>query len=442
MKWENTGNIENDIKSIEAYLLDIPRFTKKNTLEDTRRFLKELGDPCQKKNVIHIAGTNGKGSVCAYLSSVLEKGGYRVGMFTSPHLVSMRERFRIGSEMIGREQFADCFYRVKRQLEVGSMGQQGYHPSFFEMLFFMAMLYFEKEQAEVILLETGLGGRLDATNSVAYKALCIITEIGFDHMEYLGDTLPQIALEKAGILQKNVPLVFADRKNEASEAIKSRAEQLSCPTFPVSKADIRNLEFHKNFIDFSYNTRYYGYVRCRLSTCAAYQSENAALAVCALDVLSDQLPITKAALEAGLCEARWAGRMEEIYPDVFLDGAHNIDGIQAFLETVRGDGCGGRRWLLFSAVADKQYREIAEALTESKLFDRIYLTELKTARGLLLQSMQEAFGGRAEAAASSDAALELLLQEKGTDDKVYIAGSLYLVGEIKDYIKRNRNDQF
>lgn len=134
--------------------------------------------------------------------------------------------------------------------------------------------------------------------------------------------------------------------------------------------------------------------------------------------------------------------MEEIYPDVFLDGAHNIDGIQAFLETVRGDGCGGRRWLLFSAVADKQYREIAEALTESKLFDRIYLTELKTARGLLLQSMQEAFGGRAEAAASSDVALELLLQEKGTDDKVYIAGSLYLVGEIKDYIKRNRNDQF
>lgn len=442
---ENTENIENDINNIEdieAYLLEIPRFTKKNTQEDTRRFLRELGDPCQDKIVIHIAGTNGKGSVCAYLSSVLEKGGYKVGMFTSPHLVSMRERFRIGSRMIGREDFADCFYRVKQQLAEGSMGRQGYHPSFFEMLFFMAMLYFEKEQAEVILLETGLGGRLDATNSVARKDLCIITEIGLDHMEYLGDTLPQIAVEKAGILQKNVPLVFADRKNEASKVIKSRAEQLFCPTFPVSKADIRNLEFHKNFIDFSYNTRYYGYVRCKLSTCAAYQPENAALAVCALDVLADKLPVDRAALEEGLCGARWAGRMEEIFPDVFLDGAHNIDGIQALLETVSGDGCRGRRLLLFSAVADKQYREIAEALTGSKLFDRIYLTELKTARGLSLQSLQEAFAGATEAAASSDAAFAMLLKEKETDDKVYIAGSLYLVGEIKDYIKRNRNDQF
>lgn len=424
-------------EEVEAYLLEIPRFTRKNSLEDTKGFLQELGSPCRKKTVIHIAGTNGKGSVCAYLSSVLQKGGYRVGMFTSPHLVTMRERFRIGDELISREHFIRCFERVKEQLKVGSMGKSGYHPSFFEMLFFMAMLYFEEEQAEALLLETGLGGRLDATNSVDKKALCVITEIGLDHMEYLGNDISMIAGEKAGILRERVPVVFSDRENEAADVIKERAKRLSCPVFPVSKRDIRNLEFHKNFIDFSYNTRYYGYVRCRLGTCAAYQPENASLAVCALDVLADQLPVTKTALEEGMAAASWEGRMEEIFPGVFLDGAHNIDGIQAFLETVRADGCTGSRGLLFSAVQDKQYQEIGAALNASGLFDRIYLTELKNPRGLLLRELQGVFEGRGVAVADAASALELLLQEKGAQDRVYIAGSLYLAGEIKEWMKRN-----
>ena len=432
-----------DYEEIEAYLLEIPKFTKKNTLEDTRRFLQELGNPCQEKTVIHIAGTNGKGSVCAYLSSVLEKGGYRVGMFTSPHLVTMRERFRIGKELIGEECFCRCFRRVKEQIEKGELGKTGYHPSFFEMLFFMAMLYFEEEKAEVLLLETGLGGRLDATNSIPDKDLCIITEIGMDHMEYLGSTISQIAGEKAGILRKNVPVVFSDKRKESSDVIKEQAEALSCPVFSVSKCDIRNLEFHKNFIDFSYNTRYYGYVRCQLMTCAAYQPENAALALCALDVLSDKLPVKKEALEEGMRQAKWEGRMEEILPGIFLDGAHNIDGIDAFLETAERDDCSGRRLLLFSAVQDKQYRKMLEHLASSKLFDRIYLTEITNARGLSRQELQEALSGCGEAVLDfpdAVAALEALMKEKAPTDRVYIAGSLYLVGEIKDYMKRNYHD--
>lgn len=427
----------------EAYLLEIPKFTKKNKIEDTRAFVQRLGDPCKEKTVIHIAGTNGKGSVCAYLSSVLQKAGYRTGMFTSPHLVTMRERFRINGELIGKRDFVRYLEKVK-SVAADDVHGEGYKPSFFELLFFMALLYFEAEQAEVILLETGLGGRLDATNSVRCKNLCVITEVGLDHMEYLGGTIAEIAGEKAGIIQKNVPVVFADRKAEASRVIIERAESLSCPVFPVSKFDVRNLEFHKNFIAFSFNTRYYGYIRCLLSTCAPYQAENAALALRALDVLSGQLPVSKEALLDGMREARWECRMEEILPGVYVDGAHNRDGVTAFLDAVRPDGCTGRRFLLFSAVQDKQYREMIGLLMRSELFDTVFLTEILNTRGLSGQVLEEAFrgAGAEHTAVFSDAAgaLEEALRIRRPEDRIYIAGSLYLAGEIRGYIKRDQYD--
>lgn len=425
MKYEETA----------AYLLDIPKFAKKNTLEDTKSFLHRLGNPGCGETVIHIAGTNGKGSVCAYLSSVLQKAGYRVGMFTSPHLVSMCERFRINGKQIRENEFVDCFTQVRDRL-AGDSVCSAYHPSFFEMLFFMAMLYFETQQAEVILLETGLGGRLDATNSVSGKALCIITEIGYDHMEYLGGTLGEIAGEKAGILQKNVPLVFWDGKKEASEIITERAKRLGCPVSAVSKRDIRNFEIHKKFIDFSFQTGYYGYIRCSLTTYAPYQAMNAALVLAALDVLHERLPVDPAAITAGMKEARWEGRMEELLPDVIVDGAHNRDGVLAFLDAVRADNCTGRRFLLFSAVTDKQYEEMAEALTGSRLFERIYVTELKNTRGVSCRLLRAAFGAGGAAGSFTDAgqALEALLRSRVPGDRIYIAGSLYLAGEIKHYI--------
>ncbi len=429
-----------EYQEAEAYLLEIPRFAGKNEPEATRAFLEHLGEPCRDKVLIHIAGTNGKGSVCAYLSSVLQCAGYRVGMFTSPHLVTMRERFRVNGEMAGEAEFVRCFQKVRAELPFFLPDGRRYQPTFFEMLFFMAMLYFEEQDTEVVLLETGLGGRLDATNSVSRKDLCIITQIGLDHMEYLGDSIGKIAGEKAGILREGVPLVFADRQNEASQVILEEALRLSCPVFPVSKADVQKSEFHKNFIAFSYNTRYYGYVRCSLATCARYQIENAALALRALDALAGRLPVTKEALVSGMRRAKWEGRMEEILPGVFLDGAHNVDGVRAFLDTVERDGCRGRRFLLFSAAADKQYAEMAELLSEGKRFDEIVLIRIKNKRGVARQALEESFrraGAKALTVLSdSETALEALLQKKGPEDRIYIAGSLYLAGEIKAYIGR------
>ncbi len=435
-----------EYEEAEAFLLGIPRFASKNTPEDTKAFLRRLGNPGTDRIIVHVAGTNGKGSVCAYLSSVLRQGGYRVGLFTSPHLVTMRERFRVDGEPVSEQEFIGLLASVRKALSDFPGAAGGYHPSFFEMLFFMGMLYFQKKDVQVILLETGLGGRLDATNSVSGKDLCVITRIGMDHMEYLGDTLPLIAGEKAGILQKGVPVVYGDYGREVTQVLEKRAAELSCPVFFVSNRDIRNLDFHKNFIDFSMETRYYGYIRCTISTCAPYQTENAALALRALDALADRLPVSETALLRGMASARWEGRMEEIDQDVYLDGAHNVDGIRALLETVLRDGCAGRRFLLFSAVKDKQYKEIIGILWDSGLFHMIYVTEVKNTRGIPLETLEAAFyaAGAETVYGFGDAgnALKHVLAEKQPGDRVYIAGSLYLAGEIKSHIKRNDYDQF
>ncbi len=419
----------------EAFLLGIPRFAKKNTPKDTKAFLRRLGDPGRDRIIVHVAGTNGKGSVCAYLSSVLQQGGYRVGLFTSPHLVTMRERFRVDGELIGEDDFISTLSYVNSRLDDFKKENSAYHPSFFEMLFFMAMLYFEKKEVQVILLETGLGGRLDATNSVSRKDLCVITRIGMDHMEYLGDTLSLIAGEKAGILQHGIPLVYGDYGPQAGSVIEKRARELACPVFYVSKQDIRNLDFHKNFIDFSMETRYYGYIRCTIHACAPYQTENAALALRALDALAGRLPVCETALLQGMASTRWEGRMEEIGKGVYLDGAHNVDGIRALLEAVLRDGCRGRRFLLFSAVKDKQYEEIIAILCDCGLFSIIYVTELKNTRGIPLGTLEAAFhAAGAETVygiADAGSAYRQVLAQKHPEDMVYIAGSLYLAGEIK-----------
>ena len=210
------------------YIMNIPRFTTKNTMEDTQACLHRLGDPDRKLRILHVAGTNGKGSVCAYMRSVLEAAGKRVAVFTSPHLVDVRERFVIGGEMIAQDTFLEAFLQVYNSLDWTALASgEGYHPTFFEYLFFMAMLIFSREKPDYCILETGLGGRLDATNAVAYKEIAVITHIGLDHVEYLGHTLAAIAGEKAGIIQERVPIIFAESCPEVGAVIRMRALNLS-----------------------------------------------------------------------------------------------------------------------------------------------------------------------------------------------------------------------
>lgn len=436
-----------------AYLYDMPRFTTKHTLEDTRAHLKRMGSPDRKlRQIIHVAGTNGKGSVCAYLRSVLEEAGFRTAVFVSPHLTDIRERFYADNSLISREDFLRFFLMVYdslnwEELERGDESHSGYHPTFFEYLFLMAMLYFAEQDPDYCILETGLGGRLDATNAVERKDLTVITRIGRDHVEYLGETLAEIAGEKAGIMRSGVPLVYCGDVGEVCAVFEEWGRNLQAELYSVSKKDYTFRDFQNKTIDFSLHTGYYGYIGVTLHTLARYQMENAALAVKGIEVLFRGGKVTAEQIQAGLSKAFWPGRMEEILPEVFVDGAHNEDGIRAFLDTVRQDGCesrGQKRTLLFSVVRDKDYKSMIRQVRDSALFDRILVAHMETGRAASLESLKALWGGGEDGSAEPyfcenvRAAFEKAVSQR-SGGRVYIAGSLYLVGEIKEFL---RDDQF
>ena len=438
------SNVEEDMhfsyEEAVNYILDVPRFTKKNVLEDTERFFDFLGRPGENARIVHVAGTNGKGSVCAFVASVLERAGISTGFFSSPHLVDIRERFRLNGEMIGREAFAACLNRVMDRLEAfrQKTGKTEYHPTFFELLFFMGMLWFSEQKAEAIVLETGMGGRLDATNVVRQPAVCVITRIGMDHMEYLGDTKEKIAGEKAGIIKRHTPVVFWDDDPSVSQVIVEKAKKMDAEVIPVSDQEVGFFNFKNKTVDFSMRSGYYEYIRVCLHTPAVYQRQNAALAVRALEVLNGKLTeeernagrITREAIEEGLSAAHWSGRMEEVLPGVVIDGAHNEDGVSAFLESVAEDGCEGTRSLLFSVVSDKRAGAMAEQILKSGLFSMIAAAPMESGRSVTKEQLDKIWKGRAELHDSPEEAFASLIREKGEKDMVYAAGSLYLAGQL------------
>ncbi len=421
------------------YILDIPKFAGKNTLNDTHVLLEHVYNEGSSR-VVHIAGTNGKGSTTLYLCTILQEMGFKVGMFTSPHLVRMNERIKVNNEEISNEDFVECFEDIKRILkEEGSVA----HPSFFEFLFLMAMDYFAKRKVDYIVLETGLGGRLDATNCIIRKDLSIITKIGMDHMEYLGDTLDAIAYEKAGIIAKDVPTVVYDSEDIAFDVISRVVKERNSTCYPISAENIKILLQNKQIIDFSIGCRYYRLGGLRLKTAATYQVMNASLAVMAAFCLENE-KFSQEIVQSSLLKAFWPGRMEEILPEVYLDGAHNVDGIQAFLASVKShifddessylNGGNQHRLLLFSVVKDKEYTKMIDLIVGSKLFDRVYTAPLDSDRKTDLGTLKDVFGKYdidARFFDGVDDAYEQALEDKKPGDILYIAGSLYLVGRIK-----------
>lgn len=424
------------------YIEEIPKFAGKNTVEDTGRMLSLLTGNSIRSRIIHVAGTNGKGSVCAYLRAILMEGKRSVGMFISPHLEDMRERISINKEMIAKEDFVRIFVHVREMAE--ESGDQGLsHPSYFEFLFLMAMCYFCKKQPDYIILETGLGGRLDATNSILSPAVCVITQIGYDHMQYLGDTLEQIAAEKAGIIKENIPVVFPDRRAEVTGILTEYAKKRKSPAIVLGKDQILNVNIKNKTIDFSLHTGYYNYDSLFLNTSALYQVENASLAVLAAQELKDD-KITPDIIRKGVWSACWPGRMEEAVPGVFLDGAHNEDGIEAFLRTAAGDGCAGRRIILFGVVADKRYRKMIQMIEDSGLFAQAVVTVLETDRSASMDELKRIWEqcGDIKSSFFEDAgeALKKLLSDKTSEDTAYVVGSLYLIGQIKSLMRRMQDD--
>lgn len=413
----------------------------KNTTEETRRLLHALGDPDRRIPLIHVAGTNGKGSVCAYLESVLRAGGRTCGLFTSPHLRRINERFRIGGEEIGDEEFAGLYERVRnvidREVRAGAPA-----PSYFELLFLMACTWFSERKADAAILECGMGGLHDATNAIDRPVLSVITSISLDHMKYLGQTIPEIAAQKAGIMRRGVPCVCDGSDGEALPVFRQSAEEAGSPLYPVLPADYKIESLRKGEIDFSTSFRYDGHTAFSVRANAPYQVSNAALALMALKVLRETDPsrfgdLTADTVRTGILSMRWPARMEEILPGVYLDGAHNPDGIRRFLEAA---GCilqGKRGVLLFSAVNDKDYSEMIRELAQGLDWSCIFVTEIEGSRKSDAGSLVELFhrAGRPDAVAVADFrdAFREARRRQGRD-RLFICGSLYLAGETEEII--------
>jgi dihydrofolate synthase/folylpolyglutamate synthase len=445
------------MKYIEAeeYLNDIPRFTSKNPLEKTRGFYEFIqtadnGRYSEDKlgRIIHVAGTNGKGSVCAFLERIGRKSGYKTAMFTSPHLITTRERFAIDGEIISEEKFLEAFDWLNKMIKEYHSINSDYSPTYFEYLFFMGIFIFSEARPDIMIMETGLGGRLDTTNVVKNPALTIITEIGYDHMAYLGDNLEKIAGEKAGIIKPHVPVVFSGEKSEVSVILEQKSKELGCNYYSVSKKDYKINEIKKKSIDFSVATLYDNYVSLVINTTALYQTQNAAIAYRACEILRNECGLSKldgVSVAWGISQMHWMGRMDEVIPNVYIDGAHNEDGIEAFSESVGAyepEGEDEKCVIVFSVVKDKQYDKMIEQLCSIDKVTSFIITHIPNERGANLKELALLFEKYCEGKRdiytydNIEDAIIKSIDLKGERGRVYIVGSLYLAGIVEGIFRR------
>lgn len=412
----------------------------KHPPEHTRELLSRLGNPQEGIKIIHVAGTNGKGSVCAYLNAMLLAGGKKTGLFTSPHLVRINERFQINGEDVSDEQFLNAFLKVEKAAKEYEAEGEG-HPSYFETLFLMGMLIFKEAGVEYLVMETGLGGRLDATNVVEKPLACIITSISRDHTEYLGDTLEAIAGEKDGIIKAGVPVIYDASQPGPASVIAAKAKEMGSPAWPMEPSFYEMKTQSREGITFTF--AYPGGEKAELAIpyVAKYQMMNASLAFYTMHILQDVHDIPKNVLAEGLSKIKWPCRMEMAAPGVIIDGAHNEDGIAQFVSTAGYFAKENEITILFTAVADKHYHEMIGEICEGIHPSHVVATQIDGSRVVPAEVLAEDFrkAGCTDVCAEPEigAAYEKALGKKGSG-MLFCVGSLYLAGELKAYLaKRN-----
>ena len=391
------------------YALGNEMKTAKLGLDRIRAVLAALGNPEKAYRVVHVAGTNGKGSTSAMIAAGLRAAGVRTGLFTSPHLVEPTERIQIDGIPVLQTQFSRAFDVVHQA--AGSLDLDA-HPSYFETVAAMAFWLFRELSVKTAVIEVGLGGRLDATNIVD-PALTVITPIDMDHQVFLGNTIESIASEKAGILKRGVPAVFARQRPEAAAVLDAKAAELGIPAKRAADFQIRDLEIDAR------GSRFSG-IECPLA--GEHQVDNAVTAALALEALGVS--------PKGISETRWPGRLEHISPnpDILLDGAHNPAGVRAlkrYLERFYPDR---KRWIIFGAMRDKAVAEMGAILFP--LADELILTAADSPRSMPPDELA-ALATRGGAVPNIGAALKLVASEAAADDMIVITGSLFLVGEAR-----------
>ncbi len=407
------------------YSLGNESATVKLGLERISTLLDHLGNPHHSLRFVHVAGTNGKGSVCAMLESALRATGMRTGLFTSPHLVEPTERIQVAGRPVSGELFAQAFDRVHREAErLLADGSLDCHPTYFETVTAMAFLLFRDLGAETVVLEVGLGGRLDATNVVT-PAVSVITPVDYDHEAFLGKSLEAIAGEKAGIIKPGVPLVTGPQRPEVEALFEARAAQTGSPLTKSSEWAVEDLQLEAGGSRFVAAGPRRVRVECGLA--GEHQVSNALTAIAALCVLG----VPTEAMEEGLRLARWPGRLERVRsePEIVLDGAHNPAGARALASHIQRFYGGRRVWLIYGAMRDKAVTEVASILLP--VAQEVILTAPAHPRAVRPELVRDLVDHpRLRVAANLSRAMEIL-GEAAPGDAVFITGSLYLVGEAR-----------
>lgn len=411
-------------------MFGLRRFGIKLGLDTMRRMLEGLGHPEANFNTIHVAGTNGKGSVAAMLASVLRRAGIRTGLYTSPHLVHFNERIVIDGRPIDDRQVLQAYRRVK------AMAGTGREPTFFEFTTAMALAEFARRNVQWAVVETGMGGRLDATNIVS-PALSMITNISLEHREYLGNTVRAIAREKAGIIKPHTPVVTGVRQPSAVAEVEAAAAEKQAPLFRLGK-DFRVRRRSNG--SFTYYGIHQTWQRVRTNLVGRHQAENAALALAACEVL-DRLghSLSPDQIRSGLLQTSWPGRLEVVCtePFVLLDGAHNLTAARNLARYLRRELSDRKITLVVGILDDKPYRAMLQALVP--VSRKVIVTRPKIDRGLpvetLLPLVRE-MNADTTAVADVHQALRQAMTQAGPGDAVAVAGSLYVVGEAKEALEK------
>lgn len=422
-----------EYSEIKAFLNDTPQYGETTGVERAGKLLELLGNPDKNLKIIHIAGTNGKGSVCSYIDDILKKSGYKTGLFTSPHLVTIRERIQVDGELISREDFTQYFNKVYETARANNLKL-----AYFDFFFGAAMLYFDKCKVDYVVLETGLGGSLDATNAVHNPLCCVITTISLEHTAILGDTIKKIAEQKVGIIKQGVPVVYAD-DNEASGVIEDIAHSKNSYCYGVSPQQYQIIKNFNGCIDFSLHNEYYINNCLRLATPAIYQVENVSIAITVCRLLKHlyHIDIKDSAIVDSAGSHIWQGRMEKLTDNIYVDGAHNPQGIQSFVNSVNGMYADStdKAALLFSVVSDKNFEQMISILCGCKVFARIAITVTGGIRHLDKEYISAAFKRHTDIEVEVyDSAKEAVLALKN-EPMVFCTGSLYLVADIRKVLE-------
>ncbi len=394
------------------WLYDLRLFGLKFGLENTRRLAELAGNPHEGLRFIHVAGTNGKGSTCAMLESVYRAAGLRVGLFTSPHLVNFSERIQVNRNPISA---AEVVRQVEQARESVKLFPPDHSPTFFEAVTVMALRHFAAERVDLVIWETGLGGRLDATNIVT-PLVSVITNVQFDHQPWLGDTLAKIAAEKAGIIKAGVPVVTGPSDAEAMEVIRETARRLHAPLRELVPGD-----YSRPPLD-----------HLRLPLLGEHQRATAALALGAIECAMDRVPATLQAVEEGLKNVDWPGRLQVIRTAegrlTLLDGAHNPDGVASLRVALQSHFAGERPAFILGVMKDKDWPAMCRML--APLARAIYVTPVASSRSAAPEELQaECLASQPDVPIYSCGSLAEALRLTELEPLRVITGSLYLVGE-------------